>query len=211
LPDLASQLAGAFESEYYSSVSEAAVAADAVIVGHVAGVARGRTVVTGGSVPDLPFAEMTVVEVDTGLRYVVEFPFAPTSPELEAAVEAAIDREAVDKATTDDELAAAIDREAIDKAYSQHYDTAIDYTIDQMHARVPMGRGVFFLRAQPDDIPNVRPEAFRLINGSGLLIEFADGMTVPLRDGHGDHDEMTKEVEGLSFDDVARAALETGR
>lgn len=181
---------GAEESESYSTLSEMATRADATVVGTVESIRLGRIVASGGTVPALPFAEFLIepsstlgsdAERQEDGTILLEVPFMPTSPELEAAVRAAIDSDAVGRASTDDELAAATNDEQIQAAYDKYYSQAIDQTISRMNSTRPSAESLFLLRKQPSQIKDLPPGAYRLVNGSALIVDSAGKAVLPLR------------------------------
>lgn len=214
----ASMLAAASEAEYYESVTEMAGEADAVVYGRVVDVEQGRVIWRDEGVV-LAFAKLTI-EVAEDLvgtlspdqkLVTVEVPFHPTSPELEAAIEAAIDREAAEHASTDEELAATTDDEAIAEAYRQHSEGALRYTVESIKVEGANAPSVFFLRLQPplEELPEEarpQPGTFRFVNGSGLIANVDGTAHLPMRI-HSPDDPIVTEVQDWTFDDV----LDAGR
>lgn len=181
---------GGEESETYPTLTELATRADAAVVGTVKSIRMGRMVASGGSVPGLPFAEFLIepsselgsgVETQADGTILLEVPFMPTSPELEAAVNAAIDRDAASSASTDDELAAATDDEQIQAAYDKYYSDAVQQTVARMDATRPSAESLFLLRKQPTQIKDLPQGAYRLVNGSALIVDSAGKAVLPLR------------------------------
>lgn len=212
--DLAPLLVNADEAEGFSSLEDMVGRADAVVVGQVTAIRKGRIVQTGPGVPALPFAEFRVdtIEVlgaepgrqDDG-SILIEVPFEPRSPELDAAIDAAIDDESLQPGASDEAYAAATDDEAIAKAYAELYVGAIDRTIEEMDANPPDALALFALRRQPPDIVDLPPSAYRLVNGSGVIAAVNGQATLPLR-LEPREDLLADDVLGWSFDDVVAAA-----
>ena len=203
---------GAEESESYSTLSEMATRADATVVGTVKSIRLGRIVASGGTVPALPFAEFLIepsstlgsdVERQQDGTILLEVPFMPTSPELEAAVRAAIDSDAVGRASTDDELAAATDDEKIQAAYDKYYSEAIEQTISRMDSTRPSAESLFLLRKQPSQIKDLPPGAYRLVNGSALIVDSAGKAVLPLRLEPSD-DPIGREIVDQPFETIVR-------
>lgn len=203
---------GAEESESYSTLSEMATRADATVVGTVKSIRLGRIVASGGSVPALPFAEFLIepsstlgsdVERQEDGTILLEVPFMPTSPELEAAVRAAIDSDAVGRASTDDELAAATNDEQIQAAYDKYYSEAIEQTISRMDSTRPSAESLFLLRKQPSQIKDLPPGAYRLVNGSALIVNSAGKAVLPLRLEPSD-DPIGREIVDQPFETIVR-------
>jgi hypothetical protein len=203
---------GAEESESYSTLSEMATRADATVVGTVKSIRLGRIVASGGTVPALPFAEFLIepsstlgsdAERQEDGTILLEVPFMPTSPELEAAVRAAIDSDAVGRASTDDELAAATNDEQIQAAYDKYYSQAIDQTISRMNSTRPSAESLFLLRKQPSQIKDLPPGAYRLVNGSALIVDSAGKAVLPLRLEPTD-DPIGREIVDQPFETIVR-------
>jgi hypothetical protein len=203
---------GAEESESYSTLSEMATRADATVVGTVKSIRLGRIVASGGTVPALPFAEFLIepsstlgsdAERQEDGTILLEVPFMPTSPELEAAVRAAIDSDAVGRASTDDELAAATNDEQIQAAYDKYYSQAIDQTISRMNSTRPSAESLFLLRKQPSQIKDLPPGAYRLVNGSALIVDSAGKAVLPLRVEPTD-DPIGREIVDQPFETIVR-------
>lgn len=203
---------GAEESESYSTLSEMATRADATVVGTVKSIRLGRIVASGGTVPALPFAEFLIepsstlgsdAERQEDGTILLEVPFMPTSPELEAAVRAAIDSDAVGRASTDDELAAATNDEQIQAAYDKYYSEAIEQTISRMNSTRPSAESLFLLRKQPSQIKDLPPGAYRLVNGSALIVDSAGKAVLPLRLEPTD-DPIGREIVDQPFETIVR-------
>lgn len=203
---------GAEESESYPTLSEMATRADATVVGTVKSIRLGRIVASGGTVPALPFAEFLIepsstlgsdAERQEDGTILLEVPFMPTSPELEAAVRAAIDTDAVGRASTDDELAAATNDEQIQAAYDKYYSEAIEQTISRMNSTRPSAESLFLLRKQPSQIKDLPPGAYRLVNGSGLIVDSAGKAVLPLR-LEPSEDPIGREIVDQPFETIVR-------
>ena len=203
---------GAEESESYSTLSEMATRADATVVGTVKSIRLGRIVASGGTVPALPFAEFLIepsstlgsdAERQEDGTILLEVPFMPTSPELEAAVRAAIDSDAVGRASTDDELAAATNDEQIQAAYDKYYSEAIEQTISRMNSTRPSAESLFLLRKQPSQIKDLPPGAYRLVNGSALIVDSAGKAVLPLR-LEPSEDPIGREIVDQPFETIVR-------
>lgn len=203
---------GAEESESYSTLREMATRADATVVGTVKSIRLGRIVASGGTVPALPFAEFLIepsstlgsdAERQEDGTILLEVPFMPTSPELEAAVRAAIDSDAVGRASTDDELAAATNDEQIQAAYDKYYSEAIEQTISRMNSTRPSAESLFLLRKQPSQIKDLPPGAYRLVNGSGLIVDSAGKAVLPLR-LEPSEDPIGREIVDQPFETIVR-------
>lgn len=203
---------GAEESESYSTLREMATRADATVVGTVKSIRLGRIVASGGTVPALPFAEFLIepsstlgsdAERQEDGTILLEVPFMPTSPELEAAVRAAIDSDAVGRASTDDELAAATNDEQIQAAYDKYYSEAIEQTISRMNSTRPSAESLFLLRKQPSQIKDLPPGAYRLVNGSALIVDSAGKAVLPLR-LEPSEDPIGREIVDQPFETIVR-------
>jgi hypothetical protein len=203
---------GAEESESYPTLSEMATRADATVVGTVKSIRLGRIVASGGTVPALPFAEFLIepsstlgsdAERQEDGTILLEVPFMPTSPELEAAVRAAIDSDAVGRASTDDELAAATNDEQIQAAYDKYYSEAIEQTISRMNSTRPSAESLFLLRKQPSQIKDLPPGAYRLVNGSALIVDSAGKAVLPLR-LEPSEDPIGREIVDQPFETIVR-------
>jgi hypothetical protein len=211
---LADLLANADEAEGFTSLAEMVRRADAVVIGRVTEVREGRVVRTGVGVPALPFAEFVVEptemlgpgpETQDDGSILVEVPFEPRSPELDAAIDAAIDDKALDPEAADAAYAAAVDDQAIAKAFADYYDGAIDFTIGEMNANPPSALSLFALRRQSLDIEHLPAGAYRLVNGSGVIANVDEVATLPLRLDPRE-DLLADEVLDRAFDEVVAAA-----
>ncbi len=217
----AGPLEAASEVEHYASLQDMARHADAVLVGRVSKIELGRVIPRGDGVPPVPFANFSIMVEDdlsgtlNGAKLLtVEIPFHATSPDLEAAIDAAIDDDIAREASTDRELAEATDDEAIAQAFRDHMDGALEFTIESMRVEDADARSIFFLRevGELSGLPEeFRPDAgtFRFVNGSGLISQVDGRAVVPMR-VYGSEDPIAVEVHEADFEvvlDRTRGAL----
>jgi len=207
---LTSGASAILELDFYESVDELVADSDLVVIGKVIDLRRGRVVEFGGSVPALPFAEMMVKDEASGEIVVVEVPFPPSSPALLAALDVAIDREGAASAKTDAEIDRFVDEEAVAQAYADHYDGAIDFTIDEMRSNLPAGRVIFALRLQPETTPGIASGAYRLVNTQGVFVEGEASTLTPLR-AEVASEPLGREVAEISFDALVERVRRSGR
>jgi hypothetical protein len=193
-----SALSAAEEAEPAQTVKDLVGSADLIVLGTIVDVSVGRMIEVAPNAPSsrLQFAnfEVSVVKSSgTSEALSFELPVFVNSPELEAAVRAAVDPEDSngDGVIDDDEAARGYDADAVAKAYAEHWDQAVAYTIESAKQRVPAVDTLLFLRNVPTE------GSYRPVNGDSIIINNAGKAEVPMRAE--ESSPIAVEVAGASF------------
>ncbi|MGE0308502.1 MAG: hypothetical protein AB7Q27_22410 [Acidimicrobiia bacterium] len=194
-----SALSAAEEAEPAQSVKDLIGSADLVVLGTIVNVSVGRMIEVAPNAPSsrLQFANFDVsVTKSSGAAETLSFelPVFVNSPELEAAVRAAVDPEDSngDGVIDDDEAARGYDAEAVGKAYAEFWDQAVSYTIESAKQRVPAVDTLLFLREVPTE------GTYRPVNGDSIIINNAGTAEIPMRAE--ESSPIAVELAGASFD-----------